>query len=44
MIYGLDVDFSDDVSIEDFINHVDDKSWAEFMLKQAWTRHCSGNF
>lgn len=31
MIYGLDVDFSDDVSIEDFINHVDDKSWAEFM-------------
>lgn len=31
MIYGMDVDLSKDITIEDFIKEVDDKSWKEFM-------------
>ena len=31
MIYGLDVDLTEDISIEDFINKVDNTSWKEFM-------------
>ena len=31
MIYGMDVDLSKDISIEDFIKEVDDESWKEFM-------------
>ncbi len=31
MIYGMDVDLSKDITIEDFIKEVDDESWKEFM-------------
>ena len=31
MIYGMDVDLSKDITIEDFITEVDDESWKEFM-------------
>lgn len=31
MIYGMDIDFDEDVSIEQFMNRVDDVSWKEFM-------------
>lgn len=31
MIYGMDVDLSTDITIEDFIKEVDDESWKEFM-------------
>lgn len=33
MIYGMDIDLSDDVDINTFIHKVDDKSWEEFMPK-----------
>lgn len=33
MIYGMDVDIQDDISIEEFVKQVDDKSWKEFMPK-----------
>lgn len=31
MIYGMDVDLSKNITIEDFIKEVDDESWKEFM-------------
>ncbi|MBT8974909.1 Eco57I restriction-modification methylase domain-containing protein, partial [Lactobacillus delbrueckii subsp. bulgaricus] len=31
MIYGMDIDFDEDVSIQQFMNRVDDVSWKEFM-------------
>ena len=31
MIYGMDVDLSKDITIEDFVKEVDDESWKEFM-------------
>lgn len=31
LIYGADVDYSQDISIHDFVDLVDDVSWAEFM-------------
>lgn len=31
MIYGMDVNLSKDITIEDFIKEVDDESWKEFM-------------
>ena len=31
MIYGMDIDFDEDVSIQQFMNRVDDVSWQEFM-------------
>lgn len=31
MIYGMDIDIDDDVTIDDFTNLVDDVSWNEFM-------------
>lgn len=31
MIYGMDIDFDEDVSIQQFMNRVDDISWQEFM-------------
>lgn len=31
MIYGMDLDVNDDVTIENFSNEVDDVSWKEFM-------------
>lgn len=31
MIYGMDVDLSKDISINTFVNKVDDQSWKEFM-------------
>lgn len=33
MIYGMSVDLNQDITIKDFINHVDEKSWQEFMPK-----------
>lgn len=33
MIYGMDVDIQEDISIEEFVKQVDDKSWKEFMPK-----------
>lgn len=33
MIYGMPVDLSKDITIEDFVNEVDDESWKEFMPK-----------
>lgn len=33
MIYGMDIDFDEDVSIRSFVNNVDDVSWEEFMPK-----------
>ncbi|WP_314580419.1 Eco57I restriction-modification methylase domain-containing protein [uncultured Streptococcus sp.] len=33
MIYGMDVDLSKDITIQDFIKEVDDESWKEFMPK-----------
>lgn len=33
MIYGVDADFTDDISIKDFVKLVDDQSWGEFMPK-----------
>lgn len=33
MIYGMDVKFDTDVSINAFVNKVDDQSWKEFMPK-----------
>lgn len=33
MIYGMKVDLSQDITIEDFTRQVDDKSWQEFMPK-----------
>lgn len=33
MIYGMDVDLSKDISINTFIEKVDDQSWEEFMPK-----------
>ncbi|GEK29320.1 Eco57I restriction-modification methylase domain-containing protein [Furfurilactobacillus siliginis] len=33
MIYGMDIDIEEDVSINDFLNLVDEKSWNEFMPK-----------
>lgn len=33
MIYGLDVEFEDDITIQDFVERVDDQSWNEFMPK-----------
>lgn len=31
MIYGMDIDFDEDVTIQQFMNRVDDVSWKEFM-------------
>lgn len=31
MIYGMDIDFDEDVSIKNFVKKVDDVSWKEFM-------------
>ncbi|MDF4029016.1 Eco57I restriction-modification methylase domain-containing protein [Lactobacillus delbrueckii] len=31
MIYGMDIDFDEDVSIQQFMNRVDEVSWKEFM-------------
>ena len=31
MIYGMDIEFDEDVSIQQFMNRVDDVSWKEFM-------------
>lgn len=31
MIYGMDVDFDEDISISKFVQQVDDTSWEEFM-------------
>ncbi|HFU4463943.1 TPA: Eco57I restriction-modification methylase domain-containing protein [Streptococcus suis] len=33
MIYGMAVDLSEDITIQDFIKQVDDESWKEFMPK-----------
>ncbi len=33
MIYGMDIKFDEDVSINKFINKIDDVSWEEFMPK-----------
>lgn len=33
MIYGIDADFTDDISIKDFVKLVDNQSWEEFMPK-----------
>ena len=33
MIYGMAVDLSKDITIQDFIKQVDDESWKEFMPK-----------
>lgn len=33
MIYGMNVDIQEDISIEEFVKQVDDKSWKEFMPK-----------
>ena len=33
MIYGMKVDLSEDITIQDFIKQVDDESWKEFMPK-----------
>lgn len=33
MIYGMEVDLSKDITIQDFIKQVDDESWKEFMPK-----------
>lgn len=33
MIYGLDVKFEDDITIQDFVERVDAQSWNEFMPK-----------
>lgn len=33
MIYGIDAQFTDDISIQDFVKLVDDQSWQEFMPK-----------
>lgn len=33
MIYGMPVDLSKDITIQEFINQVDDASWKEFMPK-----------
>lgn len=33
MIYGMNIDLSDDVDIDTFIHKVDDESWEEFMPK-----------
>ena len=33
MIYGMAVDLSKDITIQEFINQVDDESWKEFMPK-----------
>ncbi|MBF6978786.1 Eco57I restriction-modification methylase domain-containing protein [Aerococcaceae bacterium zg-BR22] len=33
MIYGMDVDIASDITIEDFIQKVDNESWKEFMPK-----------
>lgn len=33
MIYGMDVKLDEDVNINKLVNHVDDKSWQEFMPK-----------
>lgn len=31
LIYGIDIDFEDDISAEKFVNSIDDLSWSEFM-------------
>lgn len=31
MVYGLDIDIDEDVSINDFVKLIDDESWKEFM-------------
>lgn len=33
MIYGMDIEFDEDVSIKKFVNSIDDVSWEEFMPK-----------
>lgn len=33
MIYGMAVDLSKDITIQDFVNQVDEESWKEFMPK-----------
>ena len=33
MIYGMSVDLSKDITIQDFVNQVDEESWKEFMPK-----------
>ena len=33
MIYGMTVDLSKDITIQDFVNQVDEESWKEFMPK-----------
>lgn len=33
MIYGMSIDLSKDITIEEFINQVDNESWKEFMPK-----------
>ncbi|MCW1908912.1 Eco57I restriction-modification methylase domain-containing protein [Lactiplantibacillus paraplantarum] len=33
MIYGMDVDLSEDITVRKFVNKVDEKSWQEFMPK-----------
>ncbi|EMB73704.1 Eco57I restriction-modification methylase domain-containing protein [Streptococcus mutans] len=33
MIYGMNVDIDDDITIDTFINQVDEESWEEFMPK-----------
>lgn len=33
MIYGMEVDISKDITIQEFINQVDEESWNEFMPK-----------
>lgn len=33
MIYGIDADFTDDISIKNFVKLVDNQSWEEFMPK-----------
>ncbi|TPR50453.1 restriction endonuclease [Apilactobacillus micheneri] len=35
MIYGMDVDFDENINIQSFVDNIDQKSWQEFMPKDV---------